>query len=147
MTCTVRPWARWLGTAAGIGAASYAISAGISWRRYGHPSPVSSGKDADSLLDRFMPEYEVVDRHSIRVRAPAEIAMLAAEEMDLRQSAIIHSIFRARELVLGARPGAVIRPQPLVAWMKELGWRVLAEIPGREIVLGAVTQPWKADVV
>jgi hypothetical protein len=26
------------------------------------------------------------------------------------------------------------------------GWRVLAEEPGRELVIGAVTQPWKADV-
>jgi hypothetical protein len=28
----------------------------------------------------------------------------------------------------------------------ELGWRVLAEEPGRELVLGAVTQPWLANV-
>ena len=31
--------------------------------------------------------------------------------------------------------------------MKALGWGVLAEIPGREIVVGSVTQPWKANVV
>jgi hypothetical protein len=35
----------------------------------------------------------------------------------------------------------------LLAQMKSLGWGVLAEIPGREIVMGAVTQPWKAEVV
>jgi hypothetical protein len=28
-----------------------------------------------------------------------------------------------------------------------IGWGVLAERPGREIVMGAVTQPWLADVV
>jgi hypothetical protein len=28
-----------------------------------------------------------------------------------------------------------------------LGWGVLAEIPGREIVLGVVTQPWMANVM
>ena len=28
-----------------------------------------------------------------------------------------------------------------------IGWGVLADIPGREIVMGAVTQPWMADVV
>ena len=31
--------------------------------------------------------------------------------------------------------------------MRAMGWGVLAEIPGREIVMGAVTQPWEADVV
>jgi hypothetical protein len=27
-----------------------------------------------------------------------------------------------------------------------LGWGVLADVPDRELVVGAVTQPWKADV-
>jgi hypothetical protein len=27
-----------------------------------------------------------------------------------------------------------------------LGWGVLAQVPGREIVMGAVTRPWEADV-
>jgi hypothetical protein len=31
--------------------------------------------------------------------------------------------------------------------MREIGWGALAEIPGREIVMGAVTRPWVADVV
>ena len=30
---------------------------------------------------------------------------------------------------------------------RSLGWGVLADVPGREIVMGAVTQPWMADVV
>ena len=38
-------------------------------------------------------------------------------------------------------------PRGLLALVKTLGWGVLAEIPGREIVMGAVTQPWMADVV
>ena len=31
--------------------------------------------------------------------------------------------------------------------MQALGWRMLHEEPGREIVMGAVTQPWHANVV
>jgi hypothetical protein len=31
--------------------------------------------------------------------------------------------------------------------MKAVRWGVLEEVPGREIVLGAVTQPWLGDVV
>jgi hypothetical protein len=31
--------------------------------------------------------------------------------------------------------------------MKAIGWGVLDENPGREIVLGAVTKPWESDVV
>ena len=29
----------------------------------------------------------------------------------------------------------------------ELGWAVLSEVPGREIVLGAVTRPWVANPI
>jgi hypothetical protein len=38
-------------------------------------------------------------------------------------------------------------PRSLLAQVRAVGWGVLAEVPGREIVMGAVTQPWKADVV
>ena len=31
--------------------------------------------------------------------------------------------------------------------MRSIGWGVLADVPGREIVMGAITQPWLADVV
>jgi hypothetical protein len=34
-----------------------------------------------------------------------------------------------------------------VPFAKGLGWGVLDEIPGREIVFGAVTRPWEANVV
>jgi hypothetical protein len=34
-----------------------------------------------------------------------------------------------------------------MAQMLALGWHVLHEEPGREIVVGAVTQPWEANVV
>jgi hypothetical protein len=37
-------------------------------------------------------------------------------------------------------------PQSFISEVKSLGWRVLAEEPGRHLVMGAVTQPWKADV-
>jgi hypothetical protein len=51
------------------------------------------------------------------------------------------------ELILGSGPGEIIVPRGLLAQMKGWGWSVLAEIPDREIVFGAVTQPWMANVV
>jgi hypothetical protein len=35
----------------------------------------------------------------------------------------------------------------LMAFTKSIGWGVLAEVPGHEMVMGAVTQPWQGDVV
>jgi hypothetical protein len=124
----------------------YAAVVGTTWFRYGHvtsPTP----DEQDPLLDQFMPEYEVAERHHVRVAAPAAFTLSAAADMDLQQSRIVRAIFKARELVLGAEPDAATQPKGLLAQMISLGWRVLAEEPGREIVVGAVTQPWLPNVV
>ena len=142
---TTRPVARWLSCAAGAGAAAYATYAGLTWLRYGHASRPTP-ENEDLLLDRFMPNYEVVERHHIRVVAPAEIVLATAAETDLQHTQIVRAIFRAREVILGSEPDPVSRPSGLLAWTKSLGWRVLADVPGHEVVMGAVTQPWKANV-
>jgi hypothetical protein len=66
---------------------------------------------------------------------------------DLNRSPIVRAIFRTREVVLGADPDTATRPRGIVAFMTSIGWGVLAEVPGRELVMGAVTQPWKPNVV
>jgi hypothetical protein len=137
---------RWIVTGLGLGLAGYATYVGVAWLRYGKKTPATR-EDADELLDRFMPEYDVAERHHVRVAAPADVTLSAAADTDLWQSAIVSAIFRTRDLVLGAEPDAGTRPRSLLALMKSLGWGVLADVPGREIVLGAVTQPWKANVV
>jgi hypothetical protein len=126
--------------------AGYAAYVAGAWLRYGRAAR-ESGLAADPLLDRFMPQYDVVERHHTRTAAPAEITLAAAAETSLRHSPLVRVIFRMRELVLGSQPDAGTQPKGLLAEMKSLGWRVLAEDPGREIVMGAVTQPWKGDVV
>jgi hypothetical protein len=98
------------------------------------------------MLDRLMPRYDVVERHTIFVRAPAEVTLAAACEMRLDESRIVRAVFRGREILLGAEPAAPRIPQGLVAQMKNLGWGVLAEEPGHEVVMGAITQPWRADM-
>jgi len=137
------------GLAAGIGlaAVSYAAYVAVTWRRYGHPRRPSGPEEHDSLLDKFMPAYEVVERHRLRIAAPADITLSTAFDMDLQQSAVIRGIFRARELILRTPPDPTLQPSGLVAQTIALGWGVLAEVPGREIVMGAVTQPWEPKVV
>lgn len=142
----VRLAVRWLAAGAGLAAASYATYVGVTWSRYGH-ARATSGEDADPSLDRFIPAYEVAERHYVRVAAPAAITLAAACDMDLQQSRIVRTIFRGREVILGSQPEKTARPKGLCAQMISLGWGVLAEIPGREIIVGAVTQPWKANVV
>ena len=50
-------------------------------------------------------------------------------------------------MLLGSHPDNLRRPRTLLAQARELGWAVLSEVPGREIVLGAVTRPWDANPI
>jgi len=139
--------ARWLALGVALGLASWAGYAAIAWTRYGQVERPTRPDQMDPLLDRFMPTYEAVERNSARVAAPTEITFAAATTLDLQQSTFIGVIFRSRELILGSEHQENVRPQPLLAWAKAIGWGVLAEVQGREVVVGAVTRPWEANVV
>ena len=130
----------------GAATASYAAYVGSSWLRYGHP-PKPAEDEADSLLEVFMPTCDVAERHHVDVAASADVTFGALVDMDLNESLIVRAIFKGREMLLGAEPDVRDRPHGLVAAMKELGWVVLAEMPGHEIVMGAVTRPWDRNVV
>jgi hypothetical protein len=93
-----------------------------------------------------MPVYDVVERHHVRIAAPAAVTLATASEMDLRSSGLARAIFRMREAILGAAPDDRRRLRGLLAEMQSLGWGVLAELPERKVVVGAVTRPWEANV-
>jgi len=145
MTYT-REAAAWTAGALAAVAAGYAAYAGAAWLRYGRPRPPHKAA-VDPLLDRFMPVYDVVERHHIAVAAPADVVFAAACAQDLMALPVARAIFKTREIVLGARPDAATHPRGVLAFTRSIGWGTLAEIPGREIVMGAVTQPWQANVV
>ncbi len=142
---TIRSGVGWLVAGFALASAAYASCVGITWCTYGRPRLHVSRGEEDPLLDEVIPEYEVVERHGIRVAAPLAIAFEAACEMNLQQSAIIRAIFRTRELFLGSQTEREVRPQGLAQQAGTWGWGVLAEQPGREIVFGGVTQPWLAS--
>jgi hypothetical protein len=124
---------------------AYASYVGLTWLRYGHPAPARDD-DADPLLDRFMPTYEIVERHHIRVAAPAAVTLNVARDVDLQASPVVRTVIRAREVLLGATPDTRQRPRGLLAETQSLGWGVLADVPERQTVVGAVTKPWEANV-
>jgi hypothetical protein len=96
-----------------LGYLAYAVTTYISYGdRSRHLPPESEG---NPLLDRFMPDYDVRDHHATRVEASADQTMWAAREAKWQDSWFARS---------------------------KIGWEILAEVPGREVVMGAITQPW-----
>jgi hypothetical protein len=141
----IRAGAKWLAAGFGVAAAAYAAYVGVTWFRYGNVAPPAA-EDEDPLLDHFFPAYEIVERHQIRVAAPAAVTLDAARDVDLQASPLVRTIIRAREVILRATPDDRRRPRGLLAETQALGWGVLADVPEREVVVGAVTRPWEANV-
>jgi hypothetical protein len=125
-----------------VAAGAYAAYAATAWTRFGSPAPPSPDDD-DDLLARFMPRYDVVERHHVKVNAPAATTLAAATAGEI-DSAVSRAIFRAREILLGATPDTVERPRAFLAAMQSIGWTVL-EATDREVVVGAATRPWEAN--
>ena len=99
----IRTAVRLVGAGFGLAVAAYAALAASTWYRYGSPQPAGA-EDVDPLLDRFMSTYDVVERHHVRVLAPAEITLAAAREQDLLASPVTRAIFKTRELAFGSTP-------------------------------------------
>jgi hypothetical protein len=134
----------WSAVGLGLAAGTYAAYAGVTWSRYGRPARPTKEED-DALLDRFMPFYDVAERHRIDVAAPAAVTLSAARQVDLFDDVIVRAVIRTREVILGAEPADGARLPGFLAQMRSIGWVVLAETP-LEIVGGAVTRPWEANV-
>jgi hypothetical protein len=138
--------ARWAGAVAGAGIASFGAYTALIWARYGRAHP--GRHPVDELLDGFLPNPEVDEYHCIRVHAPAAITYATAKNTDLMAAPAIKGIFWLRALpgIVRGRPFRPDGPRSILAETLAQGWGVLAEVPDREIVVGAYTQPWHEQV-
>lgn len=97
-------------------------------------------------LDLFIPHPDARERFEITIRAPADLVMDVACGFDMQSLPLVRAIFRLRERLMGVAEVAPRQPQGLLAETQALGWRKLAENPGRVVVCGARCQPWLANV-
>lgn len=125
---------------AALGGAAYAASAAYAWARFG-----TEGKREPSLLDGVMPEYDVRVQHHVRIGAPADATFQAMCGMDFERSPIVQMLLRARELFMSGRHDGHPMAHGLLEQLEAIGWRIVAEEAGTELVFGAVTQPWQAN--
>jgi len=89
------------------------------------------------LIDRFVPRFDAVERHHASIAAPPERVWAALQELDLARSRAVRWLFAVRSL---GRPG---RSRSFrLADAGRLGFVVLGEEPGEEVVLGLVGRFW-----
>lgn len=84
-------------------------------------------------IDRFLPTYDVFEKHGTRVDAPADRIYQAIRSLDVRRSRIIRTLLRMRGI-----PPRAAGLQGLV----DFGFILLRERPPAEICLGLVGRFW-----
>ena len=101
---------------------------------------------ASGRLDGSLPDPDVRDVHSIRIQAPRDEVFRAAKEVTPAEMPLMRSLMSIRlaPAVLLRRPRPRLdASRPLLDVLQGAGFRVLAEEPGREIVIGLIDQPWR----
>jgi len=113
------------------------------------PSPIQPSEEAaelhGSLLQKYLPSYDTREYHEAQVRAEAGDAYAAFRSLDLERSRVVRLLFAIRNLPSRFRRRETRPDTPSTSFLDAvlaLRWRVLEEVPDREIVVGAVTQPW-----
>ena len=99
-----------------------------------------------SRLDAVLPTYDFVERHARTIGgSPSGVydAFIALTPRDIPVAAALLAV-RSLPALLTGRPGLPTRrPEPLLDQFLDLGFVVLAEVPGEEMVLGLVGQMWR----
>ena len=105
-------------------------------------------------IERFLPHYDFVVAHAVVLPAPPEECWAAAHRVDFLRHPIVRVLLAGRalplrvaEIVARARRTSGTAPEPLHAFrlddMTRLGFVLLGEEPGVEVVYGQVSRPWK----
>jgi hypothetical protein len=99
-----------------------------------------------ATIDRFIPAPDVRLAHETLVHAPAALVFDVAEHFEMDSLPVVRTMFWLRAKLLRGRYEREPMQKGLVEAMLGLGWAMLAYTPGRELVMGSVTQPWLGEV-
>jgi len=95
-------------------------------------------------IECYIPHADIREWHDTIVHAPAWLVFDVAEHFEIESILPVRAIFWLRAKFFGA-PYIRMR-KGLVDATTAIGWGRLAYTPEREIVMGAVAQPWVGDV-
>ena len=110
--------------------------------------------DSTLLIDRFLPRYDLVVARAGVFRTLPEECYRTARDLDLLGDPVIRTLLGLRSLPqrladrLGGSRSATAEAPPRTFRLRDMvgppiGWILLGEEPGVEIVLGQIGRPWQ----
>jgi hypothetical protein len=105
-----------------------------------------SDQAASTVLDRLLPTFQAVERHSVTVAASAERAWAALTQVTTGELRLFRLLMGVRVLpgrLLGSPRARFEADEPLLGWAVRSGFTILGEDARQELVVGAIGQPWR----
>jgi hypothetical protein len=139
----------WVGRSGGLARALF-VAAGLLAAAASHAGWFEREKRQEApaaavvSLDHFLPLYDISQRNETTVKAPPPVTFTAARNLDLSRSAAVRLVLQSRKLLGGQ--GIELQRRPFLDQVHAMGWVLLAEVPGRAMVFGAVTRPWETSM-
>jgi hypothetical protein len=104
-----------------------------------------SERSAATVLDRLVPTFQAAERHSTTIAASADHVWAALAQVTVGELGLFRLLMGLRVLpgrLLGSPPARFDAEEPLLGWAVRFGFTIL-EDAGRELVVGAIGQPWR----
>jgi hypothetical protein len=101
---------------------------------------------AATVLDQLMPTFQAAERHAATIAASADHVWAALTQVTVGELGLFRVLMGVRVL-----PGRLVRSprarfdadEPLLGWAVRFGFSILGEDVRRELVVGAIGQPWR----
>jgi len=105
-----------------------------------------SERVVSTVLDRLVPTFQAVERHSATIAAAPDQVWAALAQVTTGELRLFRVLMGVRVL-----PGRLVRSprarfdadEPLLGWAVRFGFTILGEDDRRELVFGAIGQPWR----
>jgi hypothetical protein len=101
---------------------------------------------ASTILDRLVPSFQVAQRHSVTIAASADQVWVALTQVTTGELPLFRLLMGVRGLpgrLLSGRGAHFDAKEPLLGWGGRFGFTILGQDARRELVFGAIGQPWR----
>jgi hypothetical protein len=105
-----------------------------------------SERSTATVLDRLVPTFQAAERHATTIAASADQVWAALAEVTIGELGLFRLLMDLRVLpgrLLGSPRARFAADEPLLDWAVRFGFTILGEEVRRELVIGAIGQPWR----
>jgi hypothetical protein len=101
---------------------------------------------ASTVLDRLLPSFQAAERHSATIVGSADQVWAALTQVTTGELRLFRLLMGIRALpgrLLGSPRARFDADEPLLGWAVRFGFTILGQNDRRELVVGAIGQPWR----